>query len=281
MMVQVSKRGDRPARTQPGNRQLRWGCALRHALIAMMVAMASAPASAQNTEGDPFGSYQWPVLRKDFLGAKAKPIFDARIKVQGPAFAEDPMNVPITLDVSDIADIERVMVIVDRNPIRKVLEFEPMQARPVLSFRFKLEQSSPVRVVVRTRKGQWLVGGTMVDASGGGCTVPGATRADGSWSRTLGQVTSRVFPLPDGVGERLRLRVMHPMDTGLVAGIPAFYIKHLTLTDAGGKPLTKLALFEPVSENPILSFEFAQATQRPIRVAGMDNNGNRIHAEVQ
>jgi sulfur-oxidizing protein SoxY len=36
-----------------------------------------------------------------------------------------------------------------------------------------------------TRDGICHVGGTWVDSAGGGCTVAGVTRKDGSWSQTL------------------------------------------------------------------------------------------------
>ena len=42
--------------------------------------------------------------------------FDERVKVQGPGFAEDPMNVPITVSATGLAGVERIMVLVDRNP---------------------------------------------------------------------------------------------------------------------------------------------------------------------
>jgi sulfur-oxidizing protein SoxY len=37
-------------------------------------------------------------------------------------------------------------------------------------------------------------------------------------------------------GERIRLRIIHPIDTGLAAGIPAFFLQDLDLTDDKGKP---------------------------------------------
>ena len=57
-----------------------------------------------------------------------------------------------------------------------------MQAR--LALRFKLQQGSPVRAMVLLDDGIWHVGSTMINAAGGGCTVPGASRADGTWERT-------------------------------------------------------------------------------------------------
>ena len=70
-----------------------------------------------------------------------------------------------------------------------------------------------------------------------GCTVPGATRADGSWRTTLNQVRARIFNNVIEGSRRLRVNIMHPMDTGLVAGIPAFYIERLALLDAAGRAL--------------------------------------------
>ncbi|WP_354685065.1 quinoprotein dehydrogenase-associated SoxYZ-like carrier [Cupriavidus necator] len=245
------------------------GAGLRHARAT----------DAAIAHGDPLQSPQWAWIHKELL-QMAPVVFDSRVKVTGPAFAEDPMRVPIAFDASALGEVDRIVVAVDRNPIREVLVFEPMQARPSLSFRFKLEQASPVRVAARTRDGTWHVGSVLVDAGGGGCTMPGATRRDGSWSRTLNRVESRVFPGFNGAGARVRLRVMHPMDTGLAAGIPAFFIETLVLADAARQPLLRLTLHEPVAENPIFSFDLRDAVAPGMTVAGRDNNGNRIAARV-
>jgi sulfur-oxidizing protein SoxY len=109
--------------------------------------------------------------------------------------------------------------------------------------------------------------------------VSGATRQDGSWSQTLGQVSGKLFPELDG-GARLRLRVMHPMDTGLVSGIPAFYLHKLAVTDTLGAELLRVAMYEPISENPVFSFDLAARPGGPLSVHGVDNNGNRIEATV-
>jgi sulfur-oxidizing protein SoxY len=253
------------------------------AVLALLAMPALAVQQADPFEGDPFKSYQWSELKKDFLGAQARVQFDPRVKVQGPSFAEDPMNVPITVS-TDLTGVQRLVVLVDRNPIRKVLELQPMAAQPAVSFRFKLEQASPVRALVQTADGLWHAGGTWVESAGGGCTVSGATRADGSWTQTLGQVSGRVFagsnsPGGDGAA-RLRVRIMHPMDTGLVGGIPAFFVSKLSVRDGADRELLRIQTFEPVSENPVFSFDFAKAPPGPLRIVGVDNNGNRIDSEV-
>ncbi len=257
-------------------------------------AASAASAAPPSFDGDPFQSFQWPDLRREFLGANARTVFDSRVRVLGPAFAEDPMNVPITVAV-DLPDVQRLIVLVDRNPIRKVLELQPLLALPAVSFRFKLEQASPVRALALTADGVWHVGGTLVDSAGGGCTVAGGSRADGSWTQTLGQVSGRVFASSPAGGDstanpaanpaasgaaRLRLRIMHPMDTGLVNGIPAFFVSKLVVRDGADHELLRLQTFEPISENPVFSFDFVKAPPGPLRIVGVDNNGNRIDSRV-
>lgn len=256
-------------------------------LMLWALAGAARSQAAAADDGDPFKSLQWPELKKEFLPPRARVQFDARIKVLGPAFAEDPMNVPISVQAA-LPGVQRIIVVVDRNPIRKVLELQPLLALPTLGFRFKLEQASPVRALVLTADGLWHVGGTWVDSAGGGCTVPGGTRADGSWSQTLGQVSGRLFSAVPGLAAgaeqraaRLRLRIMHPMDTGLVNGIPAFYLSRLSVRDGRDRELLRLQTFEPVSENPVFSFDFEQPPPGPLRIVGVDNNGNRIQSPLE
>jgi sulfur-oxidizing protein SoxY len=253
--------------------------------------------AADPFEGDPYKSHPWPDMRREFLGRAARVVFDARVQVQGPSFAEDPMNVPISVRVDPaLGKVEEIVVLVDRNPIRKVLSYEPVLALPAVAFRFKLEQASPVRAAVRLAAagasggasgggtGRWVVGGAWVDSAGGGCTVSGATRKDGSWAKTLGDVSGKLFtPAPGqaAYAARLRVKVMHPMDTGLVAGIPAFYLNRLSLRDGDDRELARLQGFEPLSENPVFSFDFGEAPKGGVHIVGSDNNGNRIRSRVQ
>ncbi len=250
-------------------------------LLATRPAAAASPATASGSSTDPYASPVWPELQRSLAG-DAPVRFDERVQVLAPAFAEDPMQVPLSIHVDpSLGAVDRIVVVVDRNPIRRVVEFEPLQALPRLGLRFKLEQASPVRAAVRLANGSWVVGSAWVDASGGGCTVAGATRRDGSWSRTLGATSARLFSRGADPGSRLRVQVMHPMDTGLVAGIPAFHVTRLAVRDAGGRELARLQTWEPVSENPMFSFDFGSRLPAGVRLVGQDNNGNRIGWRLQ
>ena len=257
----------------------------RRQWLMSTAALIGGPALAQDdqTGGDPLGSMQYPSLREQTIG-RASARFTDQVVVKGPAFADDAMNVPLLVDARGLdqvgGGVARIRVSVDRNPVRQVLDFEPLRALPMLAFRIRMEQASPVRAFVQTRDGQWHVGSTWVKASGGGCTVPGITRADGSWVKNLNQVQTKFFYNPVDGSRRLRLRVMHPMDTGLVAGIPAFHIEELRMVDAVGEVWWSLALHEPVSENPLITLELPSQGGQGFRLLGRDNNGNRIDAEV-
>ena len=237
----------------------------RELLLAGAAWPLALQAQDNPTGGDPLGSMQYPSLRDETVG-KAAVAFSDAVQVRGLG--------------NQGGGVARIRVAVDRNPVRQVLDFEPLRALPMLAFRIRMEQASPVRAFVQTRDGRWHVGSTWVQAAGGGCTVPGATRADGSWSKTLGQVQARFFSNVLEGSRRLRLRVMHPMDTGLVAGIPAFYLEELQLVDGSGQAWWKLGLREPVSENPLITFELPPQPVPGLRLVGRDNNGNRIDAEV-
>lgn len=203
--------------------------------------------------------------------------FDPRVHVIAPAIAEDAMNVPVAIVVNSLDRITAIVAFADLNPIQEILRFYPHEVTPYLAFRFKVEQSTPIRAAVKTADGVWHVGGQWLKASGGGCTAPSAARQGSGWEETLGQVKARRWSRPEGA--RLRFRVMHPMDTGLAAGIPAFYVRTLAL-QRGDEVLATLETFEPVSANPVFTLDLADSDLRPIRLTGADNNGNRIDRAI-
>ena len=245
------------------------------AALGFALALAGAVHAA---DADPLNSSRWPDLQREYLN-DAPVAFDPRIEVLAPKVAEDSMNVPVTVRLKGLPDVKRVLVIADFNPIVKVLDFQPLLAQPGLSFRIKLQQASPIRALVQTGDGNWLAGGVWVDAAGGGCTAPSTGRSAPDWAQKLNQVQGRVWR--DGQNQRVRLRIMHPMDTGLAPGIPAFFIEQLAIVDDKGDAMLKFETFEPLSENPVFSFDLPDTGAVALRVVGRDNNGNRIDAKVQ
>ena len=238
----------------------------------------AAPGLAD--QADPMGTASWEMRRAE-LFAGAPVVFDPRVAVLAPAVAENPLQVPVAVNVHPTIKASRILVFTDYNPILRVLAFEPGDARPYLAFRVKMQQSGPVRAAALDADGVWRVGHSWVVTTGGGCTLPALGRTDADWETRLNEVAGRLWTHRAGEDTRVRFRIVHPMDTGLAPGIPAFFLQRLDLADTRGRRLMGIELFEPVSENPVFTLELpAGQVAPPIRLTGTDNNGNRVRAEL-
>jgi sulfur-oxidizing protein SoxY len=213
-------------------------------------------ASAIEPGKDPVPSVMWAFYHKQAL-ADAPFVFDERVRVLAPPFAEDARQVPLEIDARAFTgDVVRVL--------------------PWLSIRIRIEQATPLRAAVQTRDGLWHVGSTLIDAAGGGCTAPSVVRTQPGWEEHLGEVLGGRYPRGDS--NRLRLQIAHPMDNGLVSGIPEFFLNQAQLLDADGKLLARLELFPAVSENPNLGFDIQGPGQT--RLVLRDNSGNQFEAAI-
>lgn len=257
-----------------------WRTGLSLALLISFAPCAWAEDGAATALPDPLGSPRWTLLKARFFAAAAV-VFDGNVLVQAPEFAENPLSVPVSVDASALRDVEEVMVIADFNPIARIIRFEPGRARAFLGFRVKLQESTPIRAAARTRDGLWHVGGTRVTTIGGGCTRPSAGSGSADWLEQLNRVSARLWS-NRGQEQRLRFQVIHPMDTGLAPGIPAFYLDSLEVSDRQGRVLMRIQPFEPVAENPLFTIRLPEDDEvaQPLRIGGRDTGGNLVQAEV-
>ncbi|MES1925959.1 quinoprotein dehydrogenase-associated SoxYZ-like carrier [Salinisphaera sp. T31B1] len=251
---------------------------MKRAFVIWIVLTLCAPtiAVAADVPADPLDSSQWVYMARKFF--KDQPVvFDERVRVAAPAYAEDSLHTPVQISAPGLEGVEHVLVFADMSPITRVLDYYPLQADPSIGFSFKIQQATPIRAAMRTRDGIWHVGGVWIDAQGGGCTAPSVASANPIWETRLGETTARLWPVRDG-SRRLKFRIVHPMDTGLAAGIPEFFISQIELLGADGQPLARLKPYEPVSENPVFTLDLDAAG--PVTLVGRDNNGNRFQARV-
>ncbi|MBJ6373203.1 quinoprotein dehydrogenase-associated SoxYZ-like carrier [Sedimentitalea arenosa] len=247
---------------------------LRPLLAALSLATAAAAADDVRTPlTDPLGSGMWSYHQKELLGDPLDIRFDDRVIVQGPANAEDTVNVPLLVDATAIGDVEEIRIFADYGPIPHILTYHPGQAAPKIALRFKIDQATAIRAAVRSADGAWHVGSTYIDAAGGGCTAASHAYASDDWEERLGMIHGQVWA---DTG-RARMIVDHPMDTGLADGIPVFIIETLDISDTQGQPIARLDLHEPVNEDPAFTLYFEpDATPEALRITGRDNNGNDI-----
>ena len=245
-------------------------------LFLFTVLCWASTANAKAIE-DPLNSIAWETMYEAFFAGQ-KVVVDELVKVQAPESAEDPLAVPVWVDASALKDVKKIVVIADLNPIPRILEFYPMGSDPVLGFRFKIEQASPIRALVQTSDDVWHMNGVWIDAAGGGCTAPSLASGNANWADRLGMIGSRTWPMQNPALSRLKLQINHPMDTGLAEGIPAYYLETIIIKDAEGNSLGIVKPFEPVSEDPIFSLNVN--TTGPVSFWSRDNNGNIFKAEL-
>lgn len=236
-----------------------------------------AEAAQVDPGKDPVPSVMWAFYHKQMLG-DAPFVFDERVKLLAPPFAEDARQVPLEIDARAFqGDVVRILAWAELNPLPKIVDFEPLQrVLPWLSIRIRIEQATPLRAAVQTRDGLWHVGSTLIDAAGGGCTAPSVVRTEPGWEEHVGEVLGGRYPRGDF--SRLRLQVAHPMDNGMVSGIPEFFLNHAELRGADDQVLARLELFPAVSENPNLGFDLEGSGQTQLLLR--DNSGNQFTAAI-
>ena len=237
--------------------------------------------SVTASETDPLNSPAWNFMRETFIG-DANWQFDNRVKVNVPDYAEDPMQVPVQIDASEIGDVRKIVAFADLNPIQHILSYEPgTQLKPSVSVRIKVQQATPVRAAVLDSNGLWYVGGAWLDAAGGGCTAPSTGNASPYWEEHLGEIKSRSFSTVQSVSDaiRFKFKIIHPMDTGLASNIPEFYIEQLQVRTEGGKVLAHMELSQPVSENPVMTLDLKDNNKSTL-LWMRDNNGNEFETRM-
>ncbi len=246
-------------------------------LVALTLSMISSAATvARELPADPLNSVMWESMANRFM-PDGEIIFDDRVKVMAPFSAENQFHVPVTVDATALEDVQEIVVVADLNPIPLVMNMRPRKALSYIGLRLKLQQTSPIHVGVRTGDGVWRVGYAVVDAAGGGCTAPAAAHGNSNWMRTLGE-TRALASRSDADTARMTLRMRHPMDTGLAAGIPAFYMNELEVKNNAGEIVAQLDLFEPVSENPTFTLRPRVGNEaETLHVSTRDTEGNTFN----
>jgi sulfur-oxidizing protein SoxY len=244
--------------------------------MVFLLGVLLTPAAHADPGKDPMPSVMWQFYQQKMLGDKPF-VFDDKVVLQAPPFAEDSRQVPIQVDARAYAgQVEKIIAWAELNPIPRIFSFEPgPQVQPLLAIRIRVEQATPIRAAVLTKDGVWHVGSVWVEAAGGGCTAPSVVRAQDGWEERLGQIHAARFI--HGNDSRLRLRVDHPMDNGMVGGVPEFYLDQAQLRDEKGQVLANIELFPAVAENPVISLEVQGHDQA--RLWLRDNSGNEFEGE--
>lgn len=135
----------------------------------LLLLFAFHASTAVAAEADPLQSVMWEYHHKGLLNSEPY-VFDERVQVHVPPFAEDSRQVPVHIDARALGDdVVRIEAWADLNPIPRIFTFTPDdQVVPLVAIRIRVQQATPIRAAVLTRDGVWHIGSARVDAAGGG-----------------------------------------------------------------------------------------------------------------
>lgn len=221
---------------------------------------------------DPLNSPVWDETIKKMIGNDDFIFDDKNIKIHVPAFADNPLQVPIFVDASKIQNAKRLLVFADLNAIVKVADFDLKQMKPILSLNIKIAQGTPLRAVVLDENNLWHVGSANINSFGGGCSVASSASAMENYEDLLGKTKNKVWQLEDTY--RIKWSIFHPMDTGLFVGNPSFYISDINIS-SNNKNIGNMKIYASVSENPRILLETKQGKGR-YQIFVRDTDGNEF-----
>ncbi len=249
---------------------------LRWLMCGILVpATFGSVANAQNFLVDPLDTPVWPDVRETFY-ADGDVIFDDGVEVILPQDVEDSADVPLAIYLSpELGTVTEIMVVAENNPIQHIARLMPHRSIESLGLKIRLEMSTAVRAGVKTDDGVWHIGSQWVNVlTPGGCSVPGDWTVDSEGNRMLGDIAVRKYDR-DGQ-ERLKFRIVHPMDTGFAVGddgdlIEAYYVEKVEVTDSDGvvmEVVTRAAM----ASDPIITVDMPELKQN-VQVRARDNKG--------
>lgn len=225
---------------------------------------------------DPFDSPLWDVMVENHL--KGHPVvFDKGVKVGVPPVTEDQTQIPVSVDARALGPVDEVVVLGDLNTFPLTLKVKPKKVPAYFAFRMRLEQGSVIRAAA-LKDGRWHVGAQYLDAAGGGCSTPPVTEQLVDWDH-LGQMRAKIWRESADV-LRMRVRILHPMDTGLHKE-PLFYIDNMTFKDAQGDVLAVLEPHEPIAKDPTFTLLIPDPKRGDhVEVSAHDIDGHNYTAKV-
>lgn len=201
---------------------------------------------------DPLNSPVWEETIQQMISNDKYIFDDENVKVNVPAFADNPLQVPIFIDATKIQNPKRMLVFADINAIVKVADFNLQDMKAILSLNIKVAQGTPLRAVVLDENGLWHVGSANINSFGGGCSVPSNASKMESFEDLLGKTSSKVWKKDNTY--RIKWSIYHPMETGLAIGNPSFHISDVSIK-YDSQTIGKIKLYGSVSENPRITLE--------------------------
>lgn len=247
---------------------------MKNILFLLSIFFASLNLEAKN----PIASPTFNDILKDLIGDEKYIFDDKNIDMKVPIFADNPVQVPIYVNASKIKDAQEMIIFADLNPIPKVIKMKTDNFLPILSTNIKVAQETPLRVLVKDSKNLWHIGSININSNGGGCDISSQASGDSEYAENLGKSKGKIFDKREQ--KRVKFSIFHPMETGLVFGNVAFYVKKIEIRDSNNKLVGKISTSAAISENPRITLETKKDFEN-LNLTFFDTDANEFELKLQ
>lgn len=208
-------------------------------------------------------------------------IVDGNIRLMMQDKVENAHEVSLVVNLPHyLHDMKEFVLIVDNNPIQQVMRIEPHRRIEKIGTNIRMETTSPVRVAVLDSSNVWrVVSKTVSVLTPGGCSAPAGGEALNM--DDIGRMLVNLYERRVGA-MRIKTKVLHPMDTGLVLDndgnvIPEYYIDRMEFSDDGGL-IAVIETYAALSANPMVMLDLPEKGQN-VRINMSDSRGNIFRGE--
>jgi sulfur-oxidizing protein SoxY len=235
----------------------------------------------------------WDSIRAQLFGDRALLDGARVIAIDAPYRTPDDAraNLAAQITAPDGAQIGRVTVVLDENPMPVSAVFDLARPQPGFFFdvTMRVNGPTPLHVVAETSDGRIFVAETFLKTSGqGACSAPPGTDPDKALA-TLGQMTIDVADALPGVktgkltslahrDARLDVNIQHPSHSGMqmdqisLLFIPMRYVETVDI-DLDGTDFVKMTGSISFSENPRIGLSVPHGT-KSVDVTMTDTDGS-------
>ena len=259
---------------------------MRTAVLAPLLIFSAAQASAGEADA-------WSQIKSTLFAERTVAETNSLVKVVAPKTAEDAAVVPVSIKVAAeaVGRARAVTFVVDNNPspvVAKVAFGDLYRSGPdvgdrTIELRFRLDQLSPVRVILELEDGTLHMAQRFV-AGSGGCSSTSVKDVDQAL-RNLGQTRLKVVTdqTRGEMWREVQAQIRHPNFSGMQIDAktngytPAHFVDRVEFL-VGSQSLATLATGISISEDPNIRLTFASPSTEPMRMTARDSNGNMFEA---
>lgn len=193
-----------------------------------------------------------------------------------PVRAHDAAIVPIDITVSRDHEIERLILVIDENPVplAATFSFGPASASSSIRTRVRVNAYTYVRVIAQAKDGTQFMVKRFVKASGG-CAAPSG-KDPAAAEANMGKMRLRRFGATNPREAQIMIR--HPNHTGFqmdqisLLFVPPDFIETISIRQ-GDEMILKVEGGISLSEDPNLRFFYKDDPSVPIEVTAEDTEG--------